>query len=138
MIDKKFQYSNLNGFIEINTVSPNHQFYYKMSTINEVSMAWWCCRIAFYDSSNNIIYYRSDINTAWQAPFNKLNFVKWSEDGNYTLIFEYRKDTTNDFLLMDLVNKNAFRINSKNDNCSFLNILLNLEYNGIEIADQIL
>lgn len=101
-------------------------------------MAWWCCKIAFYDNSNELMYYRSDINSAWQAPFNKLTFVKWSEDGNYALIFEYRRDITNDFLLMDLVNKNTFRINCKNENCSFLNNLHSLEYNGIEIADQIL
>ena len=138
MIDRKFQYSKLKGFIDINTLSPNQQFYYKMSAINESSMAWWCCKIAFYDEANNLIYYRSDIKNAWQQPFNKVNFVKWSQDGNYALIFEFIRDQTNDFLLMDLANQIAFRINRKNENCTFLDDLQNLYYNGTDIADQIL
>ncbi|OFY99544.1 MAG: hypothetical protein A2491_07030 [Bacteroidetes bacterium RIFOXYC12_FULL_35_7] len=138
MNKNNFQYFSLNGFLEINSLSPNNMFYYKISSIDELSMAWWTCRIAFYDSNNNLLYYRSDIHTAWLSPYDKLIFMKWSNDGNYALIFEYKRDIINDFVLLDLIDKYSYRINSKICNCKFLEAVNNKDFDGVQIMNEII
>jgi hypothetical protein len=133
-----FQYSGLKGFLNIDTLSPNSSFYYKISGVAEISMAWWACNIAFFDKSNLIIYHRPKVMIAWMSPYTKLNFVKWSKDGNYALIFEYERNKINDYVLLDLLNKDCYRINSIISDCRFLEEIKEMQFEGINLINKII
>ena len=101
MNEMNFQYLGIKEFLNINTLSLNKSIYYKISRITEISMAWWVWEIAFFDKSNSLIYHRPEVRVAWLGPYYQLRFVKWSYDGNYVLIFEYKRNIINDYLLLD-------------------------------------
>jgi hypothetical protein len=132
-----FQHYRLKGFLNINTLSPNGKFYYKISGLKEISMNWWTCRIAFFDNNNLLLYHRSNINIAWLYPHDNINFVKWSVDGIFALIFEYQRNLVNEYILLDLRRKESYRINTREKDCKFLDIIEDTKYDGIEIRNKI-
>ncbi|OFX20869.1 MAG: hypothetical protein A2033_07905 [Bacteroidetes bacterium GWA2_31_9] len=138
MVDKvKFNLEKFKGFLYFNTLCPSEEYYYKISSIDENSMSWWTCKVAFYNRKNDLIYHRSDVLVAWQKPYNQLNFVKWSFDGKYALIFEYKRNVINDYVLLCFQEEITFRIDSKLFECSFLEDVVNLHFDGLILKQKI-
>jgi hypothetical protein len=132
-----FNYRSINGFLDINTLSPSGANYYKICNIEEISMAWWTSKIAFYGSENEIVYHRSNVLVAWQNPFDKLNFVKWSSDGLYALIFEYQRDILSEYVFICLTKDITYRISPKVFEGNFIGLINNLSFDSVKIEQSI-
>ena len=48
------------GLIDINTLSPNKLFYYKVKCAKELNKSAFGCPISFYEVADKLIYYKQD------------------------------------------------------------------------------
>ena len=98
--------------IKISTLSPNHQYFYKIKTPQEFYKGPFCSQIAFFDANKNLLYHRQ--NQYGQFGLNEhkpWEIVSWSKSGNIAYFVE--RDSIDSNLLfhnlIDLQNKKASR-----------------------------
>ena len=145
MLNEKFTYSY--GVINVNTLSPSKQFFYKLQKPKSLNPAAFGCKIVFYDISNELVYHRKKVyayelhdkeeiekgRKAMEAgmPYNeshtkKIELVRWSRQGNVAYFLEYFN--WNDYNILDSV-----ILNLKNRVCYRINEL----ENHFQIIDQL-
>lgn len=102
-----------NGF-EFITTNPQRTFYYRLTELIEV---WgnYHAQIAFYDRHNRLIYHRQGCFAHALSVDSSIEFAKWSETGNEVLFYEYKRGYILEggichYVLIDLINKNTYRI----------------------------
>lgn len=99
-----------NGWVNINTDSPNRSFFYKLQFPVELNKSAFGCKVAFFSVKEELIYYNSkcfahELHTKEDVEFNRaavqsekyelikpresMEFVKWSVEGNMAFISEY-------------------------------------------------
>lgn len=136
------QFKYLNKVFRLTTINRQKTFYYKITKPIEV---WgnYHTQIAFFDRDNKIIYHRQECFAHALQVGNLLEFVKWSDNGDFVLFYEYRRGTVPgdgiyDYILINLVEKEVYRLDLYKHKHEFLDSLINNEFNGKEIAKQII
>lgn len=142
----KFNYISSDGLLNINTLSPNKQFFYKVKKVVELNKSAFGCKVSFYDYNDYLIYYRSNvfayeihdkyvIKAASQtlkldrssiAQFHGIDVVKWSIQGNVVYILEFlNKDETQifDSVFINLKEQYCYRINEIENKFSLIDSL---------------
>lgn len=74
----------------------------------------------------------------WMSPQTKLNFVRWSKDRNYALIFEYERNKINDYVLINLLNKDCYRINTVISDCRFIEENEERQFDSFDLISKII
>jgi hypothetical protein len=100
--------------VQLDTLSPNKQFYYRITEPKEVTNGNWGCKIKFCDISGKVIYYNSevfahelhiDINAEL-----KFNVVYWSKDGEFALYYEFNNRISYEFAILFLRENYLYKI----------------------------
>jgi hypothetical protein len=114
MKKSNFNYKTLNGFLDINTLSPNQKSYYKLLKPYEINFGNYGTEVVFYDSENSMIYHRDSLFAhQLKTESGQLEFVKWSLDGTLAYFFEYLRDEVYDDVFLDVDQKQCYRIKNK-------------------------
>ena len=103
------------GLINLNTLSPNGLFYYKIKAAKELNKSAFGCPISFYDKTDKLIYYQKNTfahelhsikeqeyyrermeSNQYALPFNEpiIKLVSWSREGNVCYFLEYSEKST--------------------------------------------
>lgn len=106
----QFNYQSKDGLINVNTLSPSGNFFYKIQPPKELNKSAFGCKIAFFNLDNELIYHRSDVyahelhskkeielehqkmERGEISPLklnNYLILVKWSKEGNLACYLEH-------------------------------------------------
>lgn len=83
----------LNGFVNINTISPSKEFYYKIQKPIEVSMGVFASPIAFFDMSNNLIFSTGKDRASYLPPFKLFENVIWL-NGELALFLLFKRNAS--------------------------------------------
>ncbi len=122
------------GWPEINTLSPNQQFFYKISEPQEVQWGIWICKVALFTTQNKSLYYR-------QGYFANLmpntNIVKWSSDGRFALFNEFLLNKLCDYVIIDLSLEICYRVRWTKQTEAFWNGLEDRKYNSTEVLSHL-
>ena len=137
---------NINkGLINVNTLSPNQFYFYKLKQAKELNKSAFGCPISFYDVAQNLIYYKKnafahELHSAQEEEYyrkmmetnntdlpireSRIKLVNWSKQGNWCYFLEYFDRGINSIyesVFLDCQNKTCYRINELNDNGHFVN-----------------
>lgn len=118
----QFKYSD--DTFQLTTINRQKTFYYKLTKPVEV---WgnYHTQIAFFDQQNRIVYHRQACFAHALQVDNSLEFVKWSDNGDAVLFYEFRRghienDGIYHYLFIDLINKAVYRIDLYKYDYAFL------------------
>jgi hypothetical protein len=123
LLSESFFYSDLNQLIEINTLSPGKNFYYKVQKPLSINMSNFACRISFYDANGALIYYRHNTLAHWLEPWQKIELVKWSKQGNLAYFYEYQRNKVYESVFLNLKEKYCYRIDEMKNNFDIVHSL---------------
>lgn len=98
----------LNGFVKINTLSPNGKYYFRITKPKEVAMSVYAADLAFFDNRNSIIYCTKDKPASYLPPFEIFQNVLWLKDGDFAFFIEYKRDV-NDANVLSLGNQTSYK-----------------------------
>lgn len=119
MTIEKFNYLALGGLIDINTLSPNRQFYYRLLKPKEITFGNYGTKLAFYDKSGSLLYHRSGVYShEIKMSDNKIGFVNWSVDGIMAYLLEFQKGEINEDLFINMVTQECYRVSNENSRIS--------------------
>lgn len=137
-----FNVNLCNGLINVNTLSPNGIFFYRIKKPKSLNPSTFGCRISFFSISGELIYFRKgvfaheihntkELKETWQK-FNldgagphfdsrhDIGVVKWSKQGNMVYFLEYVSKYNSkphfESVLLVLKNKVCYRIDESVDN----------------------
>lgn len=110
----KFEYKALGQLVNINTISPNGKFYYRIRTPYSINMSNFGSSIAFYKINNELLYHRSDCVAHWLEPCKVIEFVKWSRQGNLAYFYEYKRNEVYNIVFLDLGQIVSYRLDIEN------------------------
>ena len=84
------QFSYIDKEFKLTTVNRQNSFYYRITKPIEV---WgnYHAQIAFFDRHNEIVYHRQTCFAHVLSGDNSMQFVKWSDNGEAVLFYEYRR-----------------------------------------------
>jgi len=95
----RFQYKTKEGVININTLSPNMEFYYRIQRLRSLNPSAFGAKIAFFSIDNELLYYNKNRYShelrclpneiSESISEESIHLVKWSSDGNIVYILEY-------------------------------------------------
>jgi hypothetical protein len=129
------------GFVQLDTLSPNKQFYYRITEPVEVTMGNWGCNIKFCEISGKVIYYNAEVfahelHIDTKAEF-EFNVVYWSKDGEVALYYEFLAAKTYDFAILFLRENCLYKIDLYDNKAPDFNemILKVQNSNSSEIED---
>lgn len=135
----QFKYSD--DTFQLTTINRQKTFYYKLTKPVEV---WgnYHTQIAFFDQQNKIIYHRQTCFTHAFQDDNSLAFVKWSDNGDAALFYEYRRghienDGVYQYLLIDLSENAVYRIDLYMYDYAFLDNLQSYQFDKKDIISKI-
>jgi hypothetical protein len=102
------------GFVRLNTISPNKQFYYRITEPKEVTNGNWGCKIKFCDISGKVIYYNSEVFAHWidiniEEKF-EFKVVVWSKDCEVALYYEFNNRISYEFAILFLKENYLYKI----------------------------
>lgn len=120
---RSYLYSDLNGFINIDTLGSNKNFYYLVQKPVSINMSNFACKIAFYDTNNVLLYHRNDAFAHWLKPWKGINLVLWSKQGNVAYFYEYARNKIYESVFLNLKDNYCYRINEVEDNFAFVDSL---------------
>ena len=136
------QFKYIDKVFRLTTINTQKNFYYKITKPIDV---WgnYHTQIAFFGRDNKIIYHRQDCFAHALQIDNSLEFVKWSDNGDFVLFYEYKRgpvpgDGIYDYVLIDLKEKEVYRLDLYKHNHEFLDSLRDNEFDGNQIAYQII
>ncbi len=76
----------LDGFVDLNTLSPDSKYFYRITKPIEIRMSVFGSRLAFLDVEGNILFCTANKSFAlWMPPFETFRNVYWSQEGNFAL-----------------------------------------------------
>ena len=160
---KDYIYQSSNGLINVNTLSPSGNFYYRIKAPKSLNPSAFGCEIAFYNNNSDLIYHRSkvyahelhskeEIKLARQemelGQFNEkeesssIEIVKWSIQGNFAYFLEHYRwnyEKLYESVFLNLKEQYCYRINELNNNFEIINTLnlKNRNYDEIEINKKL-
>ncbi len=130
---QSYIYSDLKGLINIDTLSTHNGFYYRVQKPVSINMSNFACRIAFYDINNLLLYYRHDTFAHWLKPFQSINLVFWSKQGNVVYFYEYARNKVYDSIFLHLQEGYCYRINEMQNNFAIVD---SLQLKGMEYDEE--
>lgn len=113
--DKRFTYKALGKLVNINTLSPNGNYYYKIQSPREINMGNYGGKIAFYEKNKTLLYHRNDCIAHGIPPGEVIEFVSWSRQGNMAHFYEFKRNYIYDIVFLDFDNNISFRLNQLNN-----------------------
>lgn len=142
MTQSKSNFQFISEPFDLTTVNIPNTFYYRITKPIEV---WgnYHTQIAFYDSTNQLVYHRQDCFAhAIEINQNSLGFVKWSSNGDALLFYEYKHGHINNggiyhYLFIDLAEKVVYRIDLYKHEHKFLDDLQTNNFDKAEIIGQL-
>ncbi|WP_421876471.1 hypothetical protein [Marinoscillum sp.] len=134
MNQKDYSVSCLNGFVEINTISADGEYYYQITKPKEHMMGNWSCRIRFLNQKNVIIY-ANERRFAHSLFAEKFEVVKWSKFGSIAIFYEYLRSEVYDFVLLDFENSIIRRLPVDKHEKSVKDIITKTAFLRNEIVD---
>lgn len=114
--ENSYRYSDLDGLIDINTLGPQATYYYRVQKPVSINMSNFACKIAFYRANSTLIYHRHDTLAHWLEPWQKIQMVKWSRQGNMAYFYEYKRNEVYDSIFLHLDDNYCFRIDELKNN----------------------
>lgn len=120
---QSFLYRDLDGLINIDTLSPSGNYYYKVQKPISINMANFACKIVFYNIDGSLIYYRKEALAHWLEPSKNIEVVKWSSEGNLVYFYEYKRNAIYDSVFLHLKDKYCFRIDELKNNVEIVKSL---------------
>lgn len=138
-MEEDFSYRSLGGLVNIVTLSPSKEFYYRIRRPRLINKANYGCCIAFYDIQGNLVYHHRRARAHWLAPFDQVHFVKWSQKGRFALFHEYARGLLDDYVFLDLYRQQLYRLNRYRfaPELDFLDELQDRDYDGFRALDKI-
>lgn len=106
----RYDYTDLDGFIRVNTLSPNARFYYRILKPREINFGNYGTEIAFFEVKDRLIYHRKDVFAHWLPASDGIEFVEWTKDGNIAFFSEYSRDKVYDDICLDLSQRVSYRL----------------------------
>jgi hypothetical protein len=130
-----FEIKILDDFVNINTLSKNGDYYYKIKKPFEVSIGVFASDIAFFETYNHQLIYCNE--KGWLAsylpPFESFNNVIWLKN-NYVLFVEYQRGREYKLCILNLEHQKLYYKMYNNGNVLFESIqYLKDEQNNISI-----
>jgi hypothetical protein len=108
-MQNKFGVLLLEGFVNVNTLSPNEEFYYKIKHPREEAMSMYAADLAFFDNVGNILYCSSPKKPAsFLPPFETFNNIIWLLGGTWVFFVEYERNRS-EACVLDLRNNSMHR-----------------------------
>lgn len=137
--EDKFKYRDLDGLINIITLSPSFEFYYQVQKPVSINMSNFACLIAFYNMNGNLIYHRSSVMAHWLEPWNTIEVVRWSKEGDMAYMYEYNRNEVYESVFLNLSQQVCYRINELEDNFNLVNSLniRNMSYDETSIIKKL-
>ena len=136
---KQYNYTALGGLVNINTLSPNKEYYYQVSKPKSLNPAAWGVKIAFFNLKQGLLYHKKDKfanevpskdikhsaeKGMFQLPkeqgLETIEFVRWSADGNMAYIFEYSIPSNYSHKFIDLREKKVYSLKYSRENDFFV------------------
>ncbi len=96
-------------FVQIDTLSPNKKYYYKFQDPDDMHWGLFCCKLAFFNIDNELIYYNADQYAQCGIGNNEWDFVFYSQSSDIAFFVERNSTKTLAHVLIDLANKKIFR-----------------------------
>lgn len=87
MYTNKYKFSD--GLFNLNTLSPNEKYFYRIQTPKSINMSNFGCRIAFFNLVGELLYYNSDVYAHWLKLNGIVDFVLWSDSGKEAIYYEF-------------------------------------------------
>lgn len=115
-MNQQYRYRALGSLVNTNTLSSNSKYYYKMLKPESLGMATFWTRLAFYNTSDELIYFNGQAICLPQ-PFATLEYAIWSKQGNVVFFNEVSKINKEvEIVILHLSKSIAYRIQgSDND-----------------------
>lgn len=90
-----YQIEMMDGFVVLNTLSPNHKYYFRIKKPREVAMGVFASSLAFFNASDDLIYCTpKNINASYLPPYECFNNVVWLNDGDCAFFIEYQRNNS--------------------------------------------
>lgn len=106
--------SLLNGFFKANVKSAAGNFY-QLQVPEELNMGNWGAKVRFYNHMGELVYYRP---AKWvhevSSNSGQLEFVKWSDDGQYCAFYEFDHGALYDLVVVSIFNRVEYRTSLEN------------------------
>lgn len=120
---KSYSYRDLDGLIDIVTLSPSEKYYYKIQKPVSINMSNFGCKISFFDNNNQLLYFRNDTFAHWLKPWQTINVVLWSKQGNMAYFYEYSRNRFYESVFLNLRENYCYRIDEMQNDFAFVNSL---------------
>jgi hypothetical protein len=136
---ESFIYIDLKGLIEIDTLGPGKKFYYRVQKPISINMSNYACKIMFFDIAHNLLYHRQNVLAHWLEPWQKIELVKWSKQGNLVYFYEYKRNEIYESVFVNLRDKYCFRIDEMKNNFEIVKklSLRDREFNEHEVIAKL-
>jgi hypothetical protein len=116
MENNKFRIKLLDGFVDINTLSPNKKYYYRITKPSESTMGLASSGVLFYKVDGKKCIFKSNgYNIRVLESNDTFQNVYWLNEGNYAAFVIYRRQKS-EICLLDLENEVLFTF-SESKNC---------------------
>lgn len=125
---KSYSYQNADGLIDIFTLSPNKEYYYRVQKPVSINMSNFACKIAFYNSDDQLLYFRNNTFAHWLKPWQTINLVIWSKQGNMAYFYEYARNNVYESVFLNLKERYCYRIDELQNNFVIIN--------GLQLKDR--
>ncbi len=131
----KYRYKDINGLIDVNTLSPCGKFYYKLQAPVALNPSAFGCKVAFFTIHDELLYHRrkmfahelhdkselererqkmNSYNFSEQGDNKTIEIVRWSKGGNMVYFLEHLSWNQNkvfNSVFINLKDKFCYRIN---------------------------
>jgi len=141
MDSQKFIVFLENGWINANTLSPNNNYFYRITNPIELNKSAFGCHISFFTKDNELLYHRNlsffahELHSSEEIKIMKgklksgeiglpteasLQLAKWSIEGNLIYMLEYNQIYTSyESVILNLKDKYCYRFPEDNSEAEF-------------------
>lgn len=113
---KSYFYRDVDGMIDIFTLSPSKRYYYKVQKPISINMSNFASKIAFYSTNGQLLYFRNSTFVHWLKPWQTINLVLWSKQGNMAYFYEYARSNVYESVFLNLKERYCYRIDELKNN----------------------
>jgi hypothetical protein len=160
MDSKKFIVSLENGWININTLSPNNNYFYRITKPIELNKSASGCHISFFTIDGTLLYNRNlnffahELHSSEEIKIlrNKLRsgaidlpteenlqLAKWSIEGNLIYILEYSQTYRSyESVILNLKEKYCYRFPEDNSDVEFsFTDLIDIQFSEKDVQERV-
>lgn len=158
-----FKYRSSNGLLNINSLSPSSNFFYRVQEPKELNKSAFGCEIAFFNINEQLIYHRSKVyahelhnkdeieQARHQMELGKvtetlnsssIEVVKWSIQGNIAYFLEHYSwnfEKIYESVFLNLKEEYCYRINEVKNNFKIVDSLhlKDREFNEHDVLEKL-